>query len=188
MTRPNNHSGLARNPRRGMRAFTLAELMAVVAIIGVLATIAAVSYRKYINSARASEAVWMVNGIRAAQEAYRAETLSYLKVSDDLEDYYPMATPGAKKVPWGGGTGTTADKWRILNVATDGAVMYGYATVAGPPGEVNPGGLVVTTAFPDSAEPWYVVQAMGDIDGNSVFSHYVATSFSNEVFWRNEGE
>lgn len=187
MTSPTNHSGLASKPRHGSRAFTLAELMAVVAIIGILATIAAVGYRKYINSARASEAVWMVNGIRAAQEAYRAETLTYLNVSGSLNVYYPTNDVGAKKVPWDG-TGAIHDKWRILNVATDGSVLYGYATVAGSPGTITVTGSAFTIDFPEAVEPWYVVQAKGDIDGDGDPSYYLATSFSNEVYWQNEGE
>jgi type IV pilus assembly protein PilA len=173
--------------RRTVRGFTLSELMAVVVIVGILATIAAVGYRKYINSARSSEAVWMVNGIRAAQEAYRAETLTYLNVSGTLTNYYPTTTPGTFKTQWGG-DGNNVEKWRILNVQADGAVMYGYAVVAGVPGEVEVTGLEFTADFPDAVEPWYVVQAKGDVDGDGTPSYYAATSFSNEVYWQNEGE
>ncbi|HPB94590.1 MAG TPA: prepilin-type N-terminal cleavage/methylation domain-containing protein [Polyangiaceae bacterium] len=172
------------------RGFTLTELMAVVVIVGILATIGAVRYRRYVNSARSSEAVWMVNGIRAAQEAYRAETLTYLNVSEKLSEYYPTKTPGAQKVQWGGGTDNIAKRWRILNVTTNGAVYYGYAVVAGLPGEVKVEGLdpLFNVTLPEAAEPWFIVQAKGDINGDGTPSLYLGSSFSNQVYWVNEGE
>lgn len=172
----------------GRRGFTLGELMAVVAIVGVLATVALVGYRRYISSARSTEAAWMINGIRSAQESYRAETLMYLNVSGSLDSYYPMTTPSAKKYAWGGGNDAIADRWRILNVTTDGPVMFGYATIAGGPGEVTASGLAITADIPDATEPWYIIQAKGDVDGNGVFSHCIATSMSNQLIWDNEGE
>jgi type IV pilus assembly protein PilA len=176
--------------RKRSRGFTLAEMMAVVVIIGILATLAVVGYRKYINSARGSEAAWMVNGIRAAQEAYRAETLSYLNVSTNINTFYPTgASPTNKKVQWGG-AGPDVARWRILNVTTDGAVYYGYACVAGGPGAIDLSaaeGFSTITA-PDAIEPWYAVQAKGNVDGDSEYSYYFASSFSNEVYWLNEGE
>jgi len=176
--------------RRACRGFTLTEMMAVVVIVGILATLAMVGYRRYLNSAKSSEAVWMVNGIRAAQEAYRAETLTYLNVSESLDTYYPTATPGAQKIQWGGGTGDVANRWRILNVTTDGAVYYGYAVIAGPPGTIEADGLdsQFDVALPTAVEPWYLVQAKGDINGDGIPSLYLGSSFSNQVFWVNEGE
>ncbi|PIE06178.1 MAG: pilus assembly protein PilA [Sorangium cellulosum] len=177
--------------RRRARGFTLTEMMAVVVIIGVLAVLAVVGYRKYLNSAKSSEAVWMVNGIRSAQEAYRSETLSYLNVSGTLDTYYPSANPTNQKVMWGGGSSPQAKNWRILNVATDGAVYYGYATISGGPGQVVAPGLEynqTNVQLPVAVEPWYMVQARGDINGDGIPSIYLASSFSNEVYWQNEGE
>ena len=123
----------------------------------------------------------MANGIRSAQEAYRAETLTYLNVSEDLSNYYPVTEPGRQKVQWGGGETPLANRWRVLAVTTDGAVYYGYSVIAGPPGEVVApnfefGSLV---SLPVAVEPWYIVQAKGDINGNSIPSFYFASSFSN---------
>ena len=130
----------------------------------------------------------MVNGIRSAQEAYRAETLTYLDVSGSLDNYYPMDTPTNKKWGWGGGNNDKAAKWKMLNVTSDGPVMFGYATIAGPPGALRTPGLALKVDLPEPQEPWYLIQAKGNVDGDDVFSHCVATSFSNEVLWDNEGE
>ena len=164
--------------------------MAVVVIVGILASLAVVGYRKYINSARSSEAVQMVGSIRAAQEAYRSETLTYLSVSTNLKTYYPTNSPTNKKVPWGG-TGNNADRWRMLNVTTDGAVYYGYAVVAGGPGTTPPAGdleIKQKPTFTAVPEPWYVVQAKGNVNGDTVYSYAVATSFTNDIYRENEGE
>lgn len=177
--------------RSSSRGFTLTELMAVIVIVGILAALALVGYRKYIDSARSSEAVWMVNSIRGAQEAYRAETLSYLDVCSDLSDYYPAGDPGDFKVQWGGGAGPTAQNFRILNVTADGGVYYRYAVIAGPPGPVALDGLqynAVPINTPTAIEPWYFVQAWGNVDNDDTPSYYIASSFSNDVFWQNEGE
>ncbi len=179
----------AKATRPHQRGFTLTEMMAVVVIIGILSAIALVGYRKYLNSARSSEAAWMVNGIRAAQEAYRSETLSYLDVSQgNLSRFYPTDSPTDAKVQWGG-AGNDAANWRILNVTTDGAVYYGYSCAAGPPGNFNAQNSNFTLNAPtDIIEPWYVVEAKGNVDGDNEFSYYHASSFSNEVYWLNEGE
>lgn len=91
---------------------------------------------------------------------------------------------------WGGGTDNIAKRWRILNVTTDGAVYYGYAVVAGLPGEVKVEGLdpLFNVTLPEAAEPWFIVQAKGDINGDGTPSLYLGSSFSNQVYWVNEGE
>jgi type IV pilus assembly protein PilA len=169
-------------------AFTLVELMAVVAIVGVLAALAIVGYRRYINAARSSEAVNVIGAIKVAQEAYRAETLQYLSVSDDLKKYFPNANPTSKKMGWG--AGANQDKWLRLNVQVDGPVYFGYACIAGGPGVAFPGGLEIAQppTFPTPLEPWYVVQAKGDTNGDGVFSYALGSSFTTEIYVENEGD
>ncbi len=186
----------AQRVRGPVRGFTLAELMAVVAIMGILATLAALGYRKYINSAKSSEAPQMINAIKAAEEAYRAETLSYLNVSTSLTtDYYPAASPAAAaKIQWGGGASETAKRWRILNVTVPGPVYFVYAAVAGGPGQALPQADTDLTGYPTFAtpvEPWYLIQAKGDLDGSGPSGAYtvcLGSSYTTDIYCEGNGQ
>lgn len=174
------------------RGFTLTELMAVVVIVAILAALALVGFRKYVNAAHGSEAVHIIGAIKAAEESYRAETLAYLDVSTSLTTYYPTSSPDDKKRAWGG-TGDHVDRWRTLNVNPDGAVMYGYAVRAGGPANGVPDSEIESAfapkpTFPQPVEPWYLVQAKGDVNANGVYSYYLGMSFTSEIFSANEGE
>ena len=172
------------------RAFTLVELMIVVAIVGVLAALGLVGFRKYLNASHSSEAVNMIGSIKAAQESYRAETLSYLNVSTSLDKFYPVQDPTDKKVGWGG-DGNDVANWRRLNVHADGAVLYSFATIAGLPNQaVTTGGIKVSQVptFPTPVEPWYLIQAKGNVDGDSVYCYALASSFTSGVYIENDDE
>ncbi len=187
-------SPLLRPSRYQARGFTLAELMAVVVIVGILATIAAVGYRKYVNAAKASEGPNMINGIKAAQEAYRAETLTYLDVSGTLNTYYPSAAPlPAQKQQWGGGTTAVASNWRRLNVAVAGPVYFVYAAIAGNPGAVRTDGIEIANppTFGNAVEPWYLIQAKADLDGDGAGNPYticMGSSFTTDIYCEGDGK
>jgi Tfp pilus assembly major pilin PilA len=165
--------------------------MIVVIIVGVLATIATYAVRKYILSAKTSEAISMITSIKAAQEGYKAETFVYLDVSGNFDNLYPMRTPGRQKVMWGGDgdDATVAARWRILGVQADAPVQFGYATVATRAGQQLPEpGTERTFGFP-SNEPAYAVVARGDVNGDGKkFQYVVGHSFNAELYVENEGE
>lgn len=195
--------GTHRQRRAARRGFTLVELLAVVAMVGILAAIAMVGYRKYMNSAGTAEAKAVIQGIRGGQEAYKAEMLEYLRCSDNLTDWYPGGTLGSQKRAWDDPGHADYDRWRRLNVTTDGAVRFGYAVVAGigmnfagvtPHGQFNWAGLpgsaspLTDSAFFPNGAPWYVIQAAGDRDEDGTLALFLTTSTMSGIYWENDTE
>jgi type IV pilus assembly protein PilA len=182
-------------------------MMIVVVIVGLLAMLAVVGYRKLVLSAHTSEATSMIQSIRTAQEAYHAETQTYLSTNAapaQLGSMYPAPTPGAFKTAWGGGAALggaacqppapSPSCWLALPLHVDSAVMYGYATTGGSANAIAAfpplptiGGAAI--ALPAAAPTdWYFIGAMGDVDGNNVFTTVIGTSFTNDLFIDKEGE
>jgi type IV pilus assembly protein PilA len=170
------------------RGYTLVELLVVVTMVGVLATLATIGVRKYIFASKTSEAINMIGSIKAAQEAYKDETFSYLDVSSSIDTYYPMTTPGKQKYHWIQDH-QDKDKWRSLGVNPSSAVQFGYACKAGGAGDALPNvGTAKTLDWPEPKEAWYVVKAVGDLDENLTKSIFVSSSFTTEVYVENEGD
>jgi type IV pilus assembly protein PilA len=188
------------HPRaRRSRGFTLIEMMITVAIVGIIATIAVVAYRAKIRSSKTVEATQLIEGIRAAQDAYKAETGGYADISKSVTSFYPAATPGLFTTAWGAACASaicnTNMDWSRINVQPTSPVQFGYATVAGTP-SVTPAGKAVAFNVNGKAidltalngHAWYVVAARGDTNGDGVFVNLYATSAGGDVMIDNEGE
>lgn len=174
--------------RRKSAGFTLVELMTVVAIVGVLATIGIMLVRQHFRESKSLEAMTIIQSIRAAQEARRAETGSYLNVSVS-GDWYP-AMPDGKQRRSFVTTHDDAARWAALGVSRTDGTMFGFRTYAGVPGPVA-GFVLATTdpvAFPDATDNWYVIEATGDVDADGIRSQFVASSFNDEVYVERDGE
>jgi prepilin-type N-terminal cleavage/methylation domain-containing protein len=176
--------------RHGASGFTLVELMAVVAVVAILATLATYSVRKYILVSKTSEATEMIGAIKTAQEQYRAETFTYKDISgvnalSDYSTFYPSTTPlKRQKMAWGAGTNAVANAWRELGVSPSAPVMYIYGCAAGP-GSMAPAAPGITIGnYPSAAtgQPWYLIKAVADLDGNGSVGTFVGTSFTAEIF------
>jgi type IV pilus assembly protein PilA len=182
----------------------LVELSIVVVIVGILAVLAIVGYRMLIDSSHMAEATHMVQAIRVAQEAYHAETQTYVSTEAGFGsgNLYPVqnSPPKAQKTGWGAGlVGTCAPPlashacWAAIPLHVDSAVMFGYATIGGQAGNptfpplptINGVPLTPPVAAPTD---WYFIEAMGDVNGNAVFSTVIGTSFNNDLFIDKEGE
>jgi prepilin-type N-terminal cleavage/methylation domain-containing protein len=182
-------TSLHRRERSKKRGFTLIELLTVVVIVGVLATLGLVAYRKFITSSKTSEAIYMVGAVRAAEESYRAETMRYLNVSAGFANLYPNTTPSAKKWAWDNPSHADYTAWRQLGARSDGPVYYGYKVAAGLAGATPPKvDIVKSPTWPTTTEPWYLIEAQGDVDGNGVNSYVVGSSFTGEIYVEAEGE
>jgi hypothetical protein len=175
----------------------MVEISAGLLICGILSTLAGVAYKKWVRASHTSEANYMVLGIARAQHSYQAEIGHYADISGTLDHLYPAERPGPFKTAWGGPCSRCAMPWSTLSVQPDGPVVYGYSTVPSTdvvttadgrhitfraPIRMSPGALAPPT------EPYFVVQAIADTNGDGITSTSLFFSQTGDIVVENEGE
>jgi prepilin-type N-terminal cleavage/methylation domain-containing protein len=177
--------------RRNRAGFTLVEMLTVVTIIAVLAVVAGTAYRRYMDSARTSEAYAMLGELRAKEEAYRAEFSSYTGWSGGSElasASQPAVNSaacnnGSTREPCPKAIPTTNVYWNSLGINPGrNALQCGYILNSGD-GTTNPTGAIgqgLLGSAPVKQLWWYAV-AICNNDGNGPTDATFATASSTTV-------
>jgi prepilin-type N-terminal cleavage/methylation domain-containing protein len=187
--------------RANVRAFTLVELMTVVAIVGILAVIGVASFRARVFGSKTTEALAMMQSIRAAEERWRADNLTYLNVTQTGTWYPATPTARTRRMFFNAATtncgvpvvNTDDCRWKLLNPAITGPTEFGFILTAGPPETAMTAPQPQATpsnwgGWPTNNDHWFVLQAIADADGDGVFAKFLSSSIRGDVYRENEGD
>jgi type IV pilus assembly protein PilA len=177
--------------RFGKGGFTLVELMIVVAIIGVLAALAIYGVRKYLASAKTSEAKNTIGAIaRGAAAAYERETTASQLVTEgsastganhalcNSSTSVPNNISSVKGTKYQPNTANNADfetgdalnGWRCLKFSLSQPIYYRYTYLFG--NSTVPGAPTVTANG-------FSAEAIGDLDNDGQNSGFARVGTVN---------
>ena len=168
--------------------------MAVVTIMGILAALAITVFERRAFQSNVADAQVIMRAISVAEEHYRAENQFYLDVSTK---WYPVdwIAPNQKMSFWlsppdGGSPDPETAAWARLAPDVRQNVSFTFKVNAGTPGGVPPLETTsgITLAPTALGEPWYLIQARADADGDSKACYVAFGSWSPEFAVANEGE
>jgi Tfp pilus assembly protein PilE len=168
--------------------------MAVIAIMGILAAIAVTAFHRRAFQSDVAQAKVVIKAIAIAEEHYRAENQVYFDVRTS---WYPQPTipPNTKVSFWktqpdGGSPDTATAAWAVLAPDIREMVNFSFIASAGLP-DTAPSvatGSGITLPANVAVEPWYLIQARADADGDATYCYVAVASWSPEVAVTNEGE
>jgi type IV pilus assembly protein PilA len=187
-------TGVMRKLHKDSKGFTLIELMIVVAIIGILAAIAIPNFIRYQMKAKTAEAKTNIGAIRTSEEAFAAENDEYLGCVST-----PAGNATATKTAWA--VITAGSGFDAIGFAPAGNVYYRYGVVDSPTttaatltfnsatltaygADDAPGG----GSAPAAGTVNIIVNAVGDLDGDSVAGAYSQTEEGTVITDLNPGQ
>jgi prepilin-type N-terminal cleavage/methylation domain-containing protein len=177
------------------KGFTLVEMMIVVAILSVLAVVAGTAYRRYLDSARTTEAYAMLGEIRSREEAYRAEFSVYSGTTPSASEsaLFPLVDSGicyptgsrepCQKAASPAANAVLPDGWKGLGINPGRFTLAcGYVAIAGDAGTAVTGveGQRLLGSS-NISTPWWYAIAVCDNDGNSATNATFVTAYNTTV-------